>query len=258
MLSLFAMTSLIGCRGVKAAPEDLDGLLHWFWDHGDTVDADDFSESVATLHGVAGAALDAKVDGEVSRLSAEQVEPYDRPDVDPATAAGIFLLNPFACEPDALERILIHLAQDELYEGVYDRYARTYTSDRDAYLARDVDRLGWDVEIEASILGSAYSEKISGSIRAVDTEHGQAFLTRTWLTEPADFGGGGKSWPQDWQLELYYAPEPGRIVHLYGMWREMSLGAGLSMDGGAVQRVTLNNLADWDRQTEALCAEGRP
>lgn len=257
MHSLLLWISLTGCRGVDPAPADLDGILHWFWDHGDSSDVEEFAASVATLHEVSGAALTEAVDGEVSRLSAEQTEAFGVA-ADPANAAGIFLLNPYACTASHLERVLIHLAQDELYEGVYDRYDRSYLSDEGAYLDRSTDRLGWEVDIEAAILGSGYSEHIEGTIRAVDTPTGPALLTRTWLTEPATFEGGNKSWPQDWQLELYYEPEPGRIVHLYGMWREMDLGSGLSMDSGGVQRVTLNNLADWDRQTEVLCAENRP
>lgn len=259
MLSVFILAGLTGCRGVDPAPDDLDGILHWFWDNGDAASDDDFGESIATLHEVAGASLEEASDGQVSRLSAEQVTIVDgSPGVDPANAAGIFLLNPYACEADQLERILIHLAQDELYEGVYDTYDRRYTSDDGAFRGGDAESLTWDVDIAASILGSGYTEAIRGSIRRVETSTGTAFLTRTWLTEPAEFEGGNKSWPQDWQLEVYYEPEPGRIVHLYGMWREMDLGSGLSMEGEGVQRVTLNNLEDWDDETEVLCAEGRP
>jgi len=37
----------------------------------------------------------------------------------------------------------------------------------------------------------------------------------------------------------------------------MKLGAGLTTDHGVV-RIILNNLAKWDENTAALCAEGPP
>ena len=62
---------------------------------------------------------------------------------------------------------------------------------------------------------------------------------------------------QDYQIELFWERAPGELVHAYGIWREMNVG-GLSAEDEGFVNVTLNNMVDWDEQTVALCAEGRP
>ena len=62
---------------------------------------------------------------------------------------------------------------------------------------------------------------------------------------------------QDYQLEAYWT-SGGRVVHAYGMWRKASFGTGFDMESESSQRILLNNLLDWDEDTAALCAEGRP
>ena len=55
--------------------------------------------------------------------------------------------------------------------------------------------------------------------------------------------------------QVVYYPYEDRIIHAYALWREGSYGAGFTTESEAVQRITLNNLADWDRETETLCLE---
>ena len=62
---------------------------------------------------------------------------------------------------------------------------------------------------------------------------------------------------QDYQLELYWTLGRAR-VHAYGMWRQADFGSGFDMEGESASGTLLNNLLDWDDDTAALCAEGRP
>ena len=48
------------------------------------------------------------------------------------------------------------------------------------------------------------------------------------------------------------------MLHAQAMWREADFGAGYTSDDTGVQRLVLNQLAKWDRQTEELCLDGRP
>lgn len=237
---------LSGCRKVEPAPADLDGLLRWLWTHHEDAD---LAEAIANLEAAVGEVEEAR-DGELTRLLPEEIP---RTDVDPAAARGLYLVNAFPCEVGQLEAILVHLAQDELYEGVYDAYERGYTTDAAPFEAGEADRLGWDVTLEATLLGSSYTERLTGGVRRA----GGALVQHTWMTEPADFGDANKEWPQDWQIEVYY-PSGADVVHVYGFWREMALGSGLDTEDDTVARVMLNNLVDWDEGTATLCAERRP
>jgi len=80
---------------------------------------------------------------------------------------------------------------------------------------------GADVHIEASLVGAHYAEDLTGGVRRVsDTPAGDALLQNTWMTGPADFGSGSaKSWPQDWQIEVYWPTGDGKVGHAYGIWR---------------------------------------
>lgn len=253
---------LLACRHPDPAPEDVDGLARWFWAHYDDED-DAIAEAVANAHAALGAdALEDATDGLISDLAAEDLATVGLSEThDPTLAAGMYLSNVFACELGQLEEIVYHLAQDELYEGVYDAYSRSYTSDFDAYVAREAPTLGWEVEISTSVglPNSAYTEWLDGGVRYVpDSDYGPVLLARTWMPGPAEFEDPDKSFEQDYQIEVYWERAPGEIVHLYAIWRQIDLGGGLDQDSDLVVGTTLNNLAKWDEATAELCAEGRP
>lgn len=250
---------LVACKPVRPAPEDLDGLQHWFFDNYEAADDEQMAEAIALLHAeVDGDALEASSDGTATDLLDEQIAWSGRDDVDPEAAAGSTLVNPFACDVETLAALLAYVDQNALY-GIYDAYDRLYTSDFAAWESGESSTLTWEVDIAATLLGAEYTEHIEGGLRRVPTEFGTAIVSRTWMTEDAVFReGSAKEWPQDWQIEVYYPVTDDRIVHLYGMWREMRLGSGLSTDDEGVLRIILNNLVDWDDKTEELCLAGAP
>jgi len=261
-LSLFLALSA-GCKKVEPAPADLDSLFHWFWANFEAAESADIGEAADDLHAVVdGGSLDEVMDGSITLMSDAEVAAvsFQGPAPDPSTAAGMFLVNAFDCRLAHLEDLLSYPDQDTLYEGVYDRYDRSYTSDRDAFASGQSDTLSWEVDYEATLLGATYQSLLSGGLRRAEGGPGGAVLmARTWLLEPADFEeGSSKSFPQDFQIEVFYERAPGEILHAYGLWREMELGGGLSLNDEGSVRIILNNLADWDDQTETLCAEGRP
>lgn len=251
------ITLLLACRNIEPAPDDLDGLLHYLWANGRTGDDAQLAEAIENLDAAVGDFTET-TDGVVSRLSTEEADLVSpRGPFDPADAAGITMLNRFTCTPEQLDRVLIHAAQDELREGTYRAYDRRYTSDEQGYREGTLPELGWEVDIEATIVLSDYSEKLIGGIRRLDTAVGPAFVQITWMPEAAVFDGNGNYWNQDYQLEVYYEQAPRDIVHLYGMWRELSV-AGFTSENEGVQRQVLNGLADWDEATAQLCLENRP
>lgn len=276
MRRVVLLVCLVGCKKVEPAPTDLNGVLHALWagyeaDDDATIEANaTVLEQITNEH----ALLDAAVDGTQERFTADELAVVDLhapPDddgswtlPDPALARPIFMVNRFSCAMDQLERVLIDLDQMGLFGG-YDAYSRTYTSSADDYLAGTVPDLTWQAVIQASYpIAGKYEETLDGGVRrvALSAESPfagpEALLARTWLPFPATNLDGAIDFRQDYQLELYLPWGDGEIIHLYGIWREIGLGALGSMESDAVARVTLNNLATWDDKIEVLCAEGRP
>lgn len=277
------------CKPLEKAPPDLDTVLHTLWD--ETGDGSD--EALATAAFDLATLSDAEAlarqheEGSQSRLTEAQLDEVDlyppddddgswtRPD--PAMARPMYLYNAFDCERSVLERDLSAPHQDRLYPGNYDSYERRYTSDREAFLAGEADTVTWEVDLTASnIATGSYAERLIGGLRRVpladppeatsadapriDDTH--ALVARTWIPYPADFDNDNRSFTQDYQIEIYLPVPDGRMVHLYGIWREMDLGSLGDMEGDAIPQITLNNLLAWDRQTADNCdsdeARGEP
>lgn len=251
------LTALLGCRNIEEAPPDLDGALQGLWTGYESGSDEELRELAAALDGIlGGAALTEPVDGTLADLSGDGPAIVGL-ETDPSLAAGMYLAGPIGCGMDDLRAILVAEDQDALYLDIYDSYARTYEGDPAAWLADDVPEVGWTVDIAATILGASYTERIAGGVRYVPEGNGVGplVLARTWLLEPAVFESDGKSFDQDFQIEIYW-PRDADILHVYGLWRQMDFGSGLTTDDEGVVRIQLNNLHDWDARTSEICASG--
>lgn len=263
---------LVACHSTKPAPADIDGLAHWYWQHYDGTSPVDESEGAdpdvvaATINldaALGGGAADAPSSGTLTDLSdEEQALVTIDPARDVADAAGIYISAIVGCSLDQIERITIDLNQDELYPGSYDTYERTYTSDVDAYLARETPYLGWESNIDATVIGASYHEDVIGGGRYVTDDgsteggFGDAFVSRVSLTAPAVYETEGHSFDQDYQIEIYYPLSDNEVIHFYALWRQYDYGSGLDQDSSAAQGVMMGGLFDYDDDNAALCADG--
>jgi hypothetical protein len=264
-VSLFA--GLTGCGHVDAAPMTVDGLIHYFWDHYSTGSDEEIAMGVRSLHtnGHADKLGDAQ-GGSFSHPTADELGIVGLQDHDPKKARGMYVFDVIHCSLDQVEKIVAALDQDKLYTGVYDSYDRKYTSDFDTYMSRKSPTLTWDVDIAATILGAHYTESLHGGLRRVEpidtmaTPFGPTLMARAYMPSPAQFPGSGKTWNQDYQIEVYYERAMGETVHLYGIWRQMDLGTFLNLntDNDEVVSTIVGHLVDWDNQTVALCKAGKP
>lgn len=251
---------LFACKGVEAAPEDLDGLTAWLWRGYEDASNKQIADAVRNLDEAVGAELFAEgQDGRLTALTPEDAALVGL-SADPADAVGLYLVRDFGCTLPELEGILAALDQGAQYPDVYNAYDRAYTSDFEAWEGTESATLAWEVDYTATLLGDTYSAHIIGGLRRIpdisaeETPFGPALLSRVYLPEAAIFEEETeKSLSQDYQIELFYEREPGRIAHAYGMWRASEYGSGLNLEDDAVARILLNNLSDWDDQTAALC-----
>ena len=258
------MAMMTGCQPPEPLPEDLDGLIHFVWSSWDPGESSALAESIGSLNEAVGAdELLSVYKGSLSPLSLEQAQLVGVQE-DPSSAQGLFVAREFDCDIARLEEVLIAVEQDELYPDSYDAYSRQYTSSLSDWEADETDRLTWSVEYETSLLGSSYSTQVEGGLRRVQgiqsdvVECDTALIGRFAMTEPAEFEtGSNQELLLNFQVEIFYERTSGTITHLYGMWQQANLGAGLSTDDEGVQTIILNNMASWDDQTEELCRELR-
>jgi len=254
-----------GCKKVEPAPEALDRLFPYFFTQIDEGTDEDLAYGIRELHRVMQVEdVEDVMDGSISTLNRTDLEVVGMGSKNPGDAAGVYLVKRFDCSLAQLEAILSHKNQDELYEGVYDRYSRTYTSSKDAYLSREAMDLTWDLEYDATIVGKSYTSQVKGKLRRVrdlgaeESPFGSFLVSRAYIPRPAQFESGSTRLDQDYQIEMYYSASGGEILHAYGVWREADFGGGIDSDSEGSQRLLLNSMADWDDDTERLCAEGRP
>jgi len=254
-LPLLLAALLVGCSRPDPAPEDVDGVLHFLWDGWDQGDERELAEAITNLDA---ALTELPLRGAQTRLTTSQVQQleftHDTPD--PSTANGFFVGTSMACTDDQIATVFTAKDQDQQYPDTYDFYERTYTSDDAAWRQGQADRITWDVEIHASPAGFEYVEFISGGARRVpDGPAGDILLARTWLREPATEEDDNRSFDQDYQLDVYYEREPGSMVHIWALWRQIDMGVLGDQDSTALIAVTLSEGEKWDERTEELCAE---
>jgi len=259
---LLALTLLPGCKKVEPAPEELDALLHYTWQKYDDGLEEELANAIVNFDdAVEGGELDPP-DGSVTDLSDDEIALVGVTDRPASDAAGLFMTNRFACSMKQLEEILSYGDQNELYDGVYESYARDFDGNRSEWLKTDAERLDYTIRYTSKIpvLGGEYDAVAKGALRQVPTEFGRAIVQRSYMPEPADFGPDEdkKYVDHDYQLEVYFDAGGGEVVHVYGMWRSALYGGTLDTDNSALQRTMLGNMFDWDDNTEKLCEEGRP
>lgn len=261
---LVCLLLLGACETIEPAPKDLDGLAHWFWLNYTAADDAEMADAVDKLHRALDAdALEEPGQGTVSRLSSAELEHVEMQDRDPDPAVGLYITGVIRCGLGALEEVLWDLNQDEMYSEAYDSFERSYTSDFDAYRARDETILTWTATYEATPLPAArYRATMLGGLRYVPTledEEGSpltpAIIQRSWMPRPAEYlDTDANEFDLDFHVEVYYQRGDGEIVHFYPLWRHLAFnGIGLSTDDTSVQDMILDGFVDWDVRTEELC-----
>lgn len=271
---LLTLPGLLACKKVEEIPADLDGVMHYLWQELEDGEEPTLGAGVQNLHtALGGDALQEATDGSISRLSADEVEPLGVTDRDPADAAGIFLGNVIHCALPTVVEIFTWPDQAGLYEGVYESYTRTYDGDLDAFLDGETDVLTFQIDYESKVLGSSYTAHTLAYVRRVSAaaaveegllDEGQAafaeaYLARFHAPEPAQFEeGSNKTFEQDYQLEIYWDRGAAETLHAYAMWRQADWGSGFTSEDEGVQRLLLNGMEDWDKDTDRICAEGGP
>lgn len=261
--SVLATLAVLGASAcaVDPAPTEVTDPIQWFWRNYSTATDAEAADVLKKLNGqLSAVTADAPMKSTISRLAKADVSALKvQGDPDPAHAVGLLAVTEFACKLDKLAEVITATDQDKKYPGSYTSYQRKHTTVHADWLAKKATLVAWDTDLTADTVGSP-SESLSGGARRVadlgkeKSPFGSFVVSRTWLKKPATFDDPDNTWPQDWQIEVYYERTPGRMVHLFGAWRQMKVSV-LSTDDDSLQKLMLSNFVKWDAQTEKLCAQ---
>lgn len=269
---LVPLLLVAGCK-LEAAPETLDELFHRVWGAFPVDSGQDFDLLVGSVPDVVDvdALVEKHLEGQQTRLTAEQIAelrfldadggPADPPD--PSTATPMYVVDRFPCTGEALEEILAYPDQNALY-NTYDAYERRYDEPREGFLDGDTDFLGWEGSIEVKEIIGHYFYDFRTELRRIplNAETGvpgdTVWMTRNHMLTPARWETNNRSFPQDYQVELWVPVAGGDFVHLYPVWREMDLGDLGNLEEPIPASINIGQTLKWDRRTAELCAEGVP
>jgi hypothetical protein len=261
-LLLLSMCLCAACAQPAPAPEDLDGLARFFfnrWTPPEDVAISDseLADGVVKLHAALEGKIDEPLKGLLADLTQEELDGVGLSDRDPKKPQGIYMADIVHCTLDQIEEILQNDDQLSLYPEAYASYARERDADPPPYHPT------WTTTYTSSenaLITNQFTARVKTGLRKVpdlgaqQSPFGRALVLRVVLPEPATFESDGSEFTDDFQIETFHERAPGELVHFYGMWRYMRLGIlGDSNDGLFIDQ-TLNGMVDWDKKTDALCA----
>jgi hypothetical protein len=257
--ALIASISLSACK-VEPAPEDLDGLAHWFWQHLDDEEPDALQAGALNVYeALEGTGYEWPLKGTITTLSAEELALVGHGDESREALYGVLMANEMDCSTAGLEYQIYAPEQAEMHASTYVSYEREFLSDREAYEARETDWIEWQSHYEVDGFGYSYEATINGWLRYVSEipghEHaGPMLVARGVLDEPAPFGDSEeRGMFQDYQLEVYVPSGSDTTFHFYAIWREMVFIGSYTMEDEEVQNTVLDGLYDWDVDAMEYC-----
>lgn len=246
-LPLFALLAP-ACRGPDPAPERIEELLGWMFQHADDEDTEGLVDGVDKAQTWLATHFDQTLEGYViNPLTEEQLTAVGAGGRDRSEIRGVALGYPFTADADAVAAQLMR-QRDEADLDTGDRELVTlvegdptcFSNGTCGWVVYDVDQvteLGFGIELET---WNRYQ------YRRLDTPAGEALLLRAWSLQTPEITTDLFSLLQTYQMWMLLPYEQGyRSVE--GEWVDARVGDdGLDMD--FVMNLWINGLRDTDER----------
>jgi hypothetical protein len=260
-MSRLAPLTLVACAHAREpAPEDVDGLSRWLFQH--------FDDEVMLQEGMTNLApwlaaeggSEASLDGYVlSDFTAEELVAVTYPDRDLTAMVGVAVpaVSPF----DVLAHAELIVLTDQLWNdpSTYEVYERAITGDAEAFAAgsgrittlNTVDKKGaFGVHIPFTLFKDFAWVPVEGA--------GSAVVARSWVEEESCAEGGSNCLFLSFSVDLWYGNVPGSTIRMTSSWNELKTAAdGLLSDEERVG-LMVNGVHDIFENTDELLLEGAP
>ena len=199
------------CRLHPDAPQELDELVGYLFEHVATEDPSYLEAGADNLHTWLDAHLDETVAGyAVNNLSSEGVTALGEGSPSLEDLAGAAVGAESAHSVGDLGVAITVDDPTEMYPGTYLSYDRTYHGDADCFVSGDCDFLEAETHGELSYpLGLKVRTHSMVQWRWVETQYGQALIQRTWLREPAEISLDFLSVEQQYYVWMFIPTDAG-------------------------------------------------
>ena len=224
--SLAVLTTLaVGCAAPPEAPEKLEELAAFLFDHADDEDPEALKVGVENLDAwLSNHIEEARKGYTVTRLSSDAI---DGVGVDPALSEGLVgaaVATTLPKGPRKVTRALVAADPTEVYPDTYTTYERDWIDDPDCFLDRECDSADLKAHtVSAYPLGLEVTSDFKAQYRWVETDQGMAMVQRTWLRKPAEVSKDWVAVPAQFFLSVNL-PDNGRTLRLQTTWIAAELG----------------------------------
>jgi len=224
--SLAVLTTLaVGCAAPPEAPEKLEELAAFLFDHADDDDPEALAVGVENLDAWLGRNLEEAREGyTINTLSAAAIEGVN---VDPEHAEGLVGAAVATTLPKgtkAITKALTLADPTKVYPDTYSTYEREWIDDPHCFVDRDCESADMRAHTVSEYpMSLEVTSDFKAQYRWVETEAGMAMVQRTWLRRPADVSKDWVSVPAQFFLSVNI-PRDGKTLRLQTTWIAAELG----------------------------------
>lgn len=249
-----ASLSLAACKAPPEAPDKLESLAAYLFEHAGDEEPDALKVGVENLEIWLDGNVEEARDGyTIHTLS---VDAIDGVGVDPAHADGLVgaaVATTLPKGPRGVTRALTKGDPTKVFGDTYTVYERDWIDDPDCFLDQDCESVGLRAHtVSAYPMSLEVTSDIKAEYRWVELEDGMAMVQRTWLRRPADVSKDWVAVPAQFFLSVNL-PHNGRTRRLQTTWIAAELGDSPVPEATALNMVidsmvgSDEKLAEWMR-----------
>lgn len=252
----FALASLglAACKAPPEAPDKLESLAAYLFEHAGDEEPDALKVGVENLDRWLDANVEEARDGyTIHTLS---IDAIDGVGVDPAHADGLVGAAVATTLPKGPKRVTRALTKGDptkVFADTYTVYERDWIDDPDCFLDQDCASAGLRAHtVSAYPMSLEVTSDIKAEYRWVELDDGVAMVQRTWLRRPADVSKDWVAVPAQFFLSVNL-PHNGRTRRLQTTWIAAELGDSPVPEATALNMVidsmvgSDEHLAEWMR-----------
>ncbi len=216
------LTALVlspACKAPPEAPQELDELCGFIFEHFTDEDPAELAAGLGNLDTWLNANLEETLEGyEVTELSRDSVDALDENSRDLDGMVGAAVGTEGSFDPAEIAEVLVLVDPVELSPGMYEVYDRTFLTDQNCFVKAKCETLEVFNYMESTYpLGLDVTTETNGQYRWVDMETGTAMLQRTWMDSPAEVSVDWLSVQDQFYLNVVMPSESGS-VRLQATW----------------------------------------
>jgi len=231
---------LVGCKHPPDAPEELDQLVGYLYEHVADEDPAPLEVGTDNMKAWLDQGLEQTLEGyTVNNLSQEAVDALDdgTRDLDGLVGAAVGHDSTFSV--DELGRTIILTPPTTIYPDTYTKYDRDFHGDSDCFAVGDCDFLEMETHSTSNYaLGLTVDINSLVQFRWVDTDLGRVLIQRSWMHTPATVSLDILDVKQQFYLWMFLPTETGSLS-VQATWMVATIS-----DGSVPEDLALNLVID--------------